>query len=479
VSVDGGAPRAGEVLGGKYCVERVLGQGGMGVVVAATHMDLHQTVALKLMLPHAAAKPEAVKRFVREARAAVRLRSTHAARVLDVGTLDTGMPYMVVEYLEGTDLARHLAQKQRLAAGTIADVVLQACDALAEAHAQGIVHRDLKPGNLFLARSANGTVTVKVIDFGVSKIRTSMDPTMTGTDTVLGSPAYMSPEQMRATRSVDGRTDIWSLGVILYQAVTGSLPFVADEYPALCLKVMLDPVPPLPSLPDIPRGFEQVIRRCLEKEPERRYATIAELAADLARFASTGGRLLAEQIGRVPPPGALSDDSDLAIDTTLNAAASQSSTLQPARRWPRWATIAVPAILVTGVALAVVGLSARAPEPRPETPATAAAASPPPAVPAAAPTTAVAATATSPAASPAPTPPAAAPTPVPAAAPPADAAPPPPAATPDAGHAAPPAPSPAPARPPRIKPTRKPTAAPAGPAAPAPLDPEKVFSPGE
>ncbi|HEX7839815.1 MAG TPA: serine/threonine-protein kinase, partial [Kofleriaceae bacterium] len=225
------AVRVGEVLAAKYRVDRVLGAGGMGVVVAATHLQLDQVVALKFVRTEALHNPEIVGRFEREARAAVRLKSEHAARIIDVGRLESGSPYIVMEYLEGQDLAQLLEQRRSLPVSIACDYIIQACDAIAEAHSLGIVHRDLKPGNLFLARTSHGQQVIKVLDFGISKTQgPAGDVNMTRTQAMLGSPGYMSPEQMRAAKSVDSRTDIWSLGVILYELVAGRMPFQADTF---------------------------------------------------------------------------------------------------------------------------------------------------------------------------------------------------------------------------------------------------------
>jgi eukaryotic-like serine/threonine-protein kinase len=204
--------REGDVLAGKYRVDRVLGAGGMGAVVAAYHMQLETKVALKFLLPAMLANEDAVTRFAREARAAVKITNEHVARVLDVGTLESGAPYIVMEYLDGTDLAGWLRQRGPLPIEEAIDFVLQAGEALAEAHALGIVHRDLKPANLFYIRSADGRPTIKVLDFGISKVTnlsaSASNLVRTQTATLMGSPFYMSPEQMEATHAVDARTDI-------------------------------------------------------------------------------------------------------------------------------------------------------------------------------------------------------------------------------------------------------------------------------
>src|SRR5512132_1665322 len=207
-------PVEGEVLAGKYRVERILGKGGMGVVVAAMHLQLGQRVAIKSLLEDAT--QETVSRFIREARAAVRLKSEHTARVLDVGDLPDGAPYMVMEYLDGNDLSHLLRSGGALPTADAVLYVLHACEAMAEAHSIGIIHRDLKPANLFLTRGADGAPTIKVLDFGISKLMHEQqgedEVQLTRTSALLGSPLYMSPEQLRSAREATVQSDIWSLG---------------------------------------------------------------------------------------------------------------------------------------------------------------------------------------------------------------------------------------------------------------------------
>jgi serine/threonine protein kinase len=294
--------RSGDVLAGKYRVDRILGVGGMGVVVAATHLQLDQKVALKFMLPDALRLPALLERFAREARAAVRLKSNHAARVLDVGTLDSGSPYMVMEYLEGSDLGSIIESRGALAVDAAVDFVLQACDAVAEAHSLGIVHRDLKPRNLFVTQRNDGRPLVKVLDFGIAKQMTTSgtDLSLTRTTEVIGSPNYMSPEQLRASRAVDERSDIWALGVILYELLTGILPFNAESVTQLIAMVLSERPRPIREVrADVPDGLGRVIERCLEKEPAARFSSVAELAAALERFAPTESRELAIRIARI------------------------------------------------------------------------------------------------------------------------------------------------------------------------------------
>jgi serine/threonine-protein kinase len=296
--------RAGDLLAGKYRVERVLGMGGMGVVVAARHEQLDQRVAIKFVRPEALGNREAVERFLREARAAVKLKSEHAARVLDVGTLESGAPYMVMELLEGSDLAQMLETRGQPSIEQAADWVVQACEALAEAHAAGIVHRDLKPQNLFLARTVGDGFKVKVLDFGVSKSMAAMSGaaagSLTHTRAMLGSPLYMAPEQMRSSRNVDARADVWALGVVLFELLTNARPFEAETLPELCLMVVSDPARPVSDLrPDVPALLCEVIARCLRKDPAERFANAGELAEALAPFASPSVRPIALRARKV------------------------------------------------------------------------------------------------------------------------------------------------------------------------------------
>jgi serine/threonine-protein kinase len=280
----------GQILAGKYRVERVLGKGGMGYVVAAFHLELGERVAVKFLIPELCQSEEPVRRFLREARAAVRIRNEHVARVLDVGKLETGAPYMVMEYLEGRDLADELERRGRLAIDQAVDYVLQASEAVAEAHMLGIVHRDLKPANLFLTRRTDGTALIKVLDFGISKAMVNEEglaaPSLTATQALLGSPSYMSPEQVRKPKTVDIRTDIWAFGVILYELISGRQPFIADTPMSVLAAVVSDPTPTLRQfVPNAPPNIEAVIGRCLAKDPNLRFQSMAEFAEALAPLA--------------------------------------------------------------------------------------------------------------------------------------------------------------------------------------------------
>jgi serine/threonine-protein kinase len=294
--------REGDILAGKYRVERVLGIGGMGVVVAAHHIHLDEKVALKFLLPEALGNYEAVARFAREARAAVKIKSEHVARVIDVGHLENGAPYMVMEYLEGTDLAAWLEERGVMLPEQAVEFVLQACEAIAEAHVLGIVHRDLKPANLFCIRRADGRLSVKVLDFGISKITakqggTRRDVSTTRANALVGSPLYMSPEQMQTSKRVDARTDIWSLGIILFELLSGRVPFEGEVVTDLAIKIaMAVPLSLRDLRPEVPVGLERVVLRCLEKEPRRRFQNVGDLATALGNFGPKRAKVSVERI---------------------------------------------------------------------------------------------------------------------------------------------------------------------------------------
>jgi serine/threonine-protein kinase len=297
------APQPGEVVAGKFVVEHLLGVGGMGIVVAARHTHLDQTVAIKLLRREAAEDEAAVNRFLREARAVAILQSEHVVRVMDAGRLDDGLPYLVMEHLSGMDLDQLLVRRGQLPLEEAVGYLLQAMEAVAEAHAVGIVHRDLKPSNLFVTTGADGAPFVKVLDFGISKAIDSSATSplsLTATSMTLGSPLYMSPEQVRDSKTVDARTDVWALGIIAYELLAGAQPFEADTVTGLCAKIVADEPATLRSIrPDVPVEFEAVVRRCLEKNLASRYQSVGELAAALRPFATADGRASVTRIGRI------------------------------------------------------------------------------------------------------------------------------------------------------------------------------------
>jgi serine/threonine-protein kinase len=288
------------VVAGKYRVESSIGAGGMGVVLGATDTTLGRPVAIKVLAPAKAAREDAVQRFLREARAAASIQSEHVVRVFEVDTTPTTGPFIVMEHLRGADLAHTLAARGALPFDEAVDCVLQACEALAEAHGRGIVHRDLKPQNLFLTQRPDGSPCLKVLDFGISKAVDEQAPNLTSTDTVMGTPLYMSPEQVRSLKNVDSRSDIWALGSILFELVTVSPIFQAPSATALCAMIAMDPPIPLRAKrPDAPPELEAIILRCLHKDPAGRFQDVAQLAHALAPYASERGRAYVDRIARV------------------------------------------------------------------------------------------------------------------------------------------------------------------------------------
>lgn len=293
----------GEILAGKYRIERLIGEGAMGTVMAARHLQLEQYVAIKFLRPELAEEPAIAERFRREAKAAARIKGEHVVRVFDVGELESRLPYLVMEYVEGMNLAEVIAADGRLPPATAIDYVLQACDALAQAHAAGVVHRDIKPSNLFVSNRPDGKPLVKVLDFGISKVSGAL-AAVTHPAVVMGSPLYMSPEQLMSPRDVDGRSDIWSLGIVLYELLTGTLPFLGDTIAQICVQIRETPVPSLRKRqPELTEDLEAVVLRCLEKDPALRYATISDLVSALRACAAYAGDVVASAIEETRPRG--------------------------------------------------------------------------------------------------------------------------------------------------------------------------------
>jgi serine/threonine protein kinase len=302
--------KIGDVVAGKYEITRVLGRGGMGVVVAARHRELGEDVALKFLQPSLTDRPESYARFAREARTATRIKSEHVARVYDVGT-EGGTPFIVMECLTGEDLARVLQRRGPLPPAEAVDLLLQACEALAEAHKLGIVHRDLKPANLFLTTRPDGTPCVKVLDFGISKSTSLEDVSVTASAAVVGSPLYMSPEQLASSRTADARSDVWALGVILYELVTGKRPFSGESFATISAAILRGSYPPPSELcPAVPEPLEQAIAETLARDIESRPSTVAAFAARIAPCGSDAARVSCRRIERIAarattstPPG--------------------------------------------------------------------------------------------------------------------------------------------------------------------------------
>ena len=298
----------GALVAGKYRVGRPLGAGGMGLVLAAVHEALGTHVALKVIHRESLRDPSLPARFVQEGRAAATLKSEHVVRVHDLGTLEDGTPYLAMEHLEGVDLGALLEEKPRLAFDEAVEIVRQTCDALSEAHAAGIVHRDLKPQNLFLVQRPGKTVHVKVLDFGIAKFLSQEHLQLhiaTHSTAIMGSPIYMAPEQMRAAKAADGRSDLWSLGVIFYQLLVGKVPFEAESLPELCAMVLTEKAPAIdPEALGIPEGIRDVVAKLLQTDPAARYQTADDILEALSPYVTTKPIVVAE-IGKLVSARAL------------------------------------------------------------------------------------------------------------------------------------------------------------------------------
>lgn len=294
----------GEVLAGKYRIDRLLGRGGMGIVLAATHLNLDEKVAIKFLLPKALDDARRVTRFMREARAAAKLRNEHVARVFDVDEYE-GAPYIVMEFLPGADLAALVAREGPLEVERACEYILQACEAMAAAHALGIVHRDIKPANLLCTKRQDGSDLIKVIDFGISKFKepARLDEEegdgITATAAMLGSPRYMAPEQMQSAKHVDARADVWALGGTLFMLLTGKPPFGGNTVMAVYESMKSGPPAAVKTRSDIPEGVERIVQRALQVDVDDRYRDVGAMARDLAEHAPEHARLHAERATRL------------------------------------------------------------------------------------------------------------------------------------------------------------------------------------
>ncbi len=362
----------GDVIAGRYRVDTVLGRGGMGMVVLATDGQLGREVAIKFLLS-TRLDDDSFQRFLREARSTAQIVSEHAVRVYDSGRTESGEPFIVMESLSGSDLSSKLKDQRALPIAEAIDVGMQACLGLAAAHARGIIHRDIKPGNLFLEERADGTLSLKILDFGLAKPLASGP--MTASNRLMGSPIYMSPEQISEPSGVDERSDIWSLGVVLYEALSGERPFRGETVLAVCADVMnRDPIPPSEHRAEIPSELDQVVLRCISRNREERYSTVAELAEALAPFASPAFADAGTRVRRIletpPKPISVSDDAPGASSASGSIKGYASSS--GVRRVPIVGWLAAGAVLVALVGFAVFGhRSAPTAEEMPASPASA------------------------------------------------------------------------------------------------------------
>lgn len=343
----------GDVLNGRYIIERIIDHGGMGIVLGARHIRLDERVAIKILLPDSAQDPNTVMRFFREGQVMAHIKSETIVRVHDLDVTPSGMPFLVMEWLDGQDLKAFCRSRKTdfVEIGFAVKCIIEACEALAEAHAVGIVHRDIKPSNLFLSRGSRGAMRVKLIDFGISKHDkgTSGNDDRTKTGTMLGTTEYMGPEQIRASNRVDGRADIWSLGVTLYKLITGKAPFRASEPVGTCALILgAAPTQPRIYRPDLHPDLEAVILKCLEKNPDDRYSTVRELANALAPFAE-----------REEATVLLDTPSTLTVRPTGESTKVHHARIVHAKPGKRrvWAPVAVMGIVAT---IAVLGINHRA-----------------------------------------------------------------------------------------------------------------------
>ena len=374
-------PDAGTILLRKYRVDALISEGGMGSVVRAIHTELDEPVAIKILLPELVEREDIVRRFLREAKSAAKLKNAHVARVIDVGYLDgafEGRPYILMEYLEGADLRAIIKHHGPQDPSVAADLLLQACEAIAEAHSLGIIHRDIKPSNFFITRPDAVTPLLKVVDFGIATAPQGTKE-VTDTNTIVGTPHYMAPEQMRNSREANPRSDVWSLGVVLYEALEGRRPFPQEAYPELILAVGMDPPQPMTRAPD---AMRPVVMRCLEKSLARRYQSVADFALDLVPFASdpararasaeTSRRLLerhqasvpntpherGEPISGTPPP--LTPHSRLPMP-------KEAPSVVEARAPIRWGVIIASFVVACAAGGGIWWYTQRAPEPKTST----------------------------------------------------------------------------------------------------------------
>ena len=302
-----GLPALGELVSDRYRIERVIGSGGMAHVLAVRQVKLDQLFAMKILDPALAEDSDARERFAREAKAMAALTSAHTVRVHDVAELENGLPYLVMDYLDGEDLGRVLRRRGALPIEEAVDLIDQACIALEEAHAAGLVHRDLKPENLFVAKDANGFETLRVLDFGIARGiggKVGKLETLTRHGDVIGTLAFMAPEQIRNAKGVDARTDVWGIGACLYRILTNARPFAGGSEGSLIAAILAqEPVPIRQVRPEVPPALEQVVVRCMKKSPADRFATVKELR-EMLKLALAAGELVGDDDGTLQMSGA-------------------------------------------------------------------------------------------------------------------------------------------------------------------------------
>ena len=351
-------PTVGQVFAGKYAIEAVVGRGGMGIVLAARHIELDERVAIKLILAEDGPRSaDFVARFVREAKLASKIKNEHVVRIIDVARLETGEPYIVMELLEGQDLSELLSQRGPLPVDLAALYVLHACEALAEAHAIGIVHRDLKPANLFLTTRRDGQPCIKVLDFGISKlVGAEAGQAMTKTNALLGSPYYMSPDQLIQSKDVDARSDVWALGVILFELLSQRYPFEAEDAPQLIAHILHTQPPTLLSLrSDVPPELSALVQGALVKDRTQRVQNVGEFASRLAAFAPDAGRyslqIISGVLGR--PSGGFSATPAQNTGSWGTASASAAAATQNETARGATASALAPRTTASGASLTV------------------------------------------------------------------------------------------------------------------------------
>ena len=330
----------GQVIESKYRIVRLLGEGGMGAVYEGENVAIQRRVAIKVLHANVADNKDAVSRFEKEAKAAGKIGSDHITEVLDMGQLESGDRFMVMEYLDGVTLSHRIKERGRLTPSEAAPAVAQLLEGLGAAHDAGIIHRDLKPDNVFLLKSKAGRKDfVKILDFGISKFNQlagDSGMSMTRTGSVMGTPYYMSPEQAKGAKDIDNRSDLYSVGVILYEAITGQVPFNADTFNELIFKIVLEaPPPPESIVPDLDPAFSAILRKSMAREPAQRFQTAAEFQAALGQWMQTGNISMFEEsstVGARAPMASISGVAPVTHPQTPTPWSQTGGDLAPPKR---------------------------------------------------------------------------------------------------------------------------------------------------